>query len=70
MKINIQYVKTCETAKAAMGGKCIVVNENQETSKKGVFAGGDVTSGASTVILAMSAGKKAAKRIDEYLMGK
>lgn len=31
MKINIQYVKTCETAKAAMGGKCIVVNAFKTT---------------------------------------
>lgn len=40
------------------------------TSKPGVFAGGDVVTGAATVILAMGAGKKAAKAIDEYLMSK
>lgn len=38
-----------------------------KTSKKGVFAGGDVATGAATVILAMGAGKKAAKGIQEYL---
>ena len=48
--------------------KCIVADEvTGQTSRKEIFAGGDVTSGASTVILAMEAGKKAAKGIDEYL---
>ncbi len=46
---------------------CIVVDENLQTSVKGVFAGGDAVSGAATVILAMGAGRKAAKSIDEYL---
>lgn len=40
-----------------------------ETSKKGVFAGGDIVTGAATVILAMGAGKKAAMSIHKYLMG-
>nr|WP_292164148.1 NADPH-dependent glutamate synthase [Butyrivibrio sp.] len=48
--------------------KCIVVQEdNGQTSKKGVFAGGDAVTGAATVILAMGAGKAAAAGIDEYL---
>lgn len=48
--------------------KCIVINEdNGLTTKKAVFAGGDAVTGAATVILAMGAGKKAAKGIDEYL---
>ncbi len=48
--------------------KCIVVDDvTAQTSRKEIFAGGDVTSGASTVILAMEAGKKAAKGIDEYI---
>jgi glutamate synthase (NADPH/NADH) small chain len=38
-----------------------------ETSKKGVFAGGDIVTGGATVILAMGAGRKAAKAIDNYL---
>ena len=50
---------------------CIVANEeNGQTSKKGVFAGGDAVTGAATVILAMGAGKAAAKGIDEYLSAK
>ena len=46
---------------------CINVNENGATSRKAVFAGGDAASGSATVILAMGAGKNAAKAIDEYL---
>ncbi len=46
---------------------CIVADENGATSRPGVFAGGDAVSGAATVILAMGAGKKAAKAIDDYL---
>lgn len=42
---------------------------NGQTSRKGVFAGGDAVSGAATVILAMGAGRVAAKAIDEYLQG-
>lgn len=45
----------------------IVADENGKTNIEGVFAGGDAVSGAATVILAMGAGKKAAKAIDEYL---
>ncbi len=48
--------------------KCIVAEEeNGQTTKKGVFAGGDAVTGAATVILAMGAGKAAAKGIDEYI---
>ena len=47
---------------------CLIVNEEtNETTKDGVFAGGDAVTGAATVILAMGAGRKAAKAIDEYL---
>ncbi|MDO4197617.1 MAG: NADPH-dependent glutamate synthase [Erysipelotrichaceae bacterium] len=45
----------------------IIVNEDGLTSKTGVYAGGDAVTGAATVILAMGAGKTAAKAIDEYL---
>jgi len=41
--------------------------ETGKTSRKGVFAGGDIVTGAATVILAMGAGRKAAAAIDEYL---
>lgn len=51
--------------------KCIVADEdNGQTSKEGVFAGGDAVTGAATVILAMGAGKAAAKGIHEYITGK
>ena len=47
---------------------CIIVEEDTgATSKEGVYAGGDAVTGAATVILAMGAGKAAAKGIDEYL---
>jgi glutamate synthase (NADPH/NADH) small chain len=48
--------------------KCIIADEeNGKTTKEGVYAGGDAVTGAATVILAMGAGKQAAKGIDEYL---
>ena len=50
--------------------KCIVADEVGQTSKEGVFAGGDAVTGAATVILAMGAGKEAAKGIDAYIKGK
>lgn len=51
--------------------KCIVAEEaNGQTSKDGVFAGGDAVTGAATVILAMEAGKAGAKGIHEYLSNK
>ncbi|MCE5284851.1 MAG: NADPH-dependent glutamate synthase [Pelosinus sp.] len=51
-------------------GNIIASDETGATSKPGVFAGGDVVTGAATVILAMGAGKKAAAAIDEYLTAK
>ncbi len=51
--------------------KCIIAEEETgATSKEGVYAGGDAVTGAATVILAMGAGKVAAKGIDEFIMGK
>ena len=48
--------------------KCIIAEEeNGQTTKEGVYAGGDAVTGAATVILAMGAGKAAAKGIDEFL---
>ncbi len=50
---------------------CIVAEEETGlTSREGIYAGGDAVTGAATVILAMGAGKKAAKAIDEYLSNK
>ena len=47
---------------------CLVVNdETLETTRPGVFAGGDAVTGAATVIMAMGEGKRAAKSIDEYI---
>ncbi|MEG0325936.1 MAG: NADPH-dependent glutamate synthase [Cellulosilyticaceae bacterium] len=48
-------------------GGIIVEEETMATSKESVYAGGDVVTGAATVILAMGAGKKAAKAIDEKI---
>ena len=48
----------------------IVVKENGETTKKGVYAGGDAITGSATVISAMGAGKKVARAIDEYVRGR
>ncbi|MEE8815249.1 MAG: NADPH-dependent glutamate synthase [Lachnospiraceae bacterium] len=48
----------------------IIVDENEMTTRDGVFAGGDAVTGAATVILAMGAGKAAAKGIDSYLSRK
>ena len=46
---------------------CIVADEAGATTRKGVFAGGDAVTGAATVILAMGAGRRAARAIDEYV---
>ena len=51
-------------------GGIIVEEQTGKTSKEGVYAGGDAVTGAATVILAMGAGKTAAKAIDEYIKGK
>lgn len=51
--------------------KCIIADEETgKTTKEGVYAGGDAVTGAATVILAMGAGKAAAKGIDEFIKGK
>lgn len=49
---------------------CLVVDDHEQTSREGVYAGGDAVTGAATVISAMGAGKKAAAAIDEYLRAK
>ena len=49
---------------------CFIADEVGQTSREGVFAGGDAVTGAATVILAMGAGKTAAKAMDEYIRSK
>ena len=49
---------------------CIIADDNGLTSREGVYAGGDAVTGAATVILAMGAGKTAAKAMDEYFRSK
>ena len=58
--------------KGEISRKCILpigitADERGATSREGVFAGGDAVTGAATVILAMGAGRTAAKAIDEYI---
>lgn len=48
---------------------CLVVDEHEQTSREGVYAGGDAVTGAATVISAMGAGKKAAAAMDAWLNG-
>ena len=50
--------------------KSIIADENGQTTREGVFAGGDAVNGSATVILAMGAGKKAAFAMDEYIQKK
>ena len=61
---------TTEGLEVNRHGGIIVEESTGATSKEGVFAGGDAVTGAATVILAMGAGKTAAKAIDEYIAAK
>lgn len=67
---NPLITSTTEGLEANNRGCIIAKEENGETTKQGVYAGGDAVTGAATVILAMGAGKAAAKGIDEYLNGR
>ncbi len=58
--------KTTPGVEQTKWGTIVVNEETMRTSKRGVFAGGDIVSGAATVILAMGAGRKAAQSINEY----
>jgi glutamate synthase (NADPH/NADH) small chain len=62
--------RTTEGLETTKWGTIVVQEETGESTKKGVYAGGDVVSGAATVISAMGAGKRAAQSIHEYLMSK
>nr|WP_200792749.1 NADPH-dependent glutamate synthase [Caldanaerobius fijiensis] len=67
---NPLITSTTEGLDKQKWGGIIVNEETMETSRKGVYAGGDAVTGAATVILAMGAGKKAAAAIHEYLSNK
>lgn len=62
--------RTTKGLDADKKGRIIVREGTEQTTKDGVFAGGDAVTGAATVILAMGAGKQAAKEMDEYLQNK
>lgn len=62
--------RTTEGLKISRWGTIVVDEETGKTSLEGVYAGGDIVSGAATVISAMGAGKRAAKEIHKYIMGK
>ena len=67
---NPLITSTTEGLEATKHGCIVAVEETGKTTKEGVYAGGDAVTGAATVILAMGAGKGAAKAIDEYLSAK
>jgi glutamate synthase (NADPH/NADH) small chain len=67
---NPLLLKTIPDIKLNSRGYIIADENTGMTSKPGVFAGGDIVTGSATVILAMGAGKKAAKAINEYLKWK
>ncbi len=62
--------RTTEGLEATKWGTIVTQEETGATSKEGVYAGGDVVSGAATVISAMGAGKTAAKNMHEYILKK
>ena len=64
---NPLLLKTVPGLELNKRGYIVANEETGETTRKGVFAGGDIVTGAATVILAMGAGKQAARAIDEYL---
>ncbi len=53
-----------------LGGGVVADDDTGQTSREGVFAGGDIVTGSATVILAAGAGKRSAKAIDAYLSEK
>ncbi|MCX7749931.1 MAG: NADPH-dependent glutamate synthase [Clostridia bacterium] len=67
---NPLITSTAKDLETKNWGGIVASEESGATSKRGVYAGGDVVTGAATVILAMGAGKKAAKAIDDYICNK
>ncbi|GAG48551.1 unnamed protein product, partial [marine sediment metagenome] len=68
-RANPLLTSTCPDLKLNKWGN-IEVDENQMTSIRGLFAGGDIVRGGATVILAMGDGKNAAAAIDRYIRSK
>ncbi|MDI6690198.1 MAG: NADPH-dependent glutamate synthase [Actinomycetota bacterium] len=68
--VNPLIPKSTPGLKLNKRGYIIADEETGRTSREGVYAGGDIVTGAATVILAMGAGRKAATAIDEYLRNK
>jgi glutamate synthase (NADPH/NADH) small chain len=62
--------RTTEGLETTKWGTIVTQEETGATTKEGVYAGGDVVSGAATVISAMGAGKKAARSMHEYILKK
>ncbi len=62
--------RTTQGLEVTKWGTIVTQEETGVTTKEGVYAGGDVVSGAATVISAMGAGKKAAKSMHEYILNK
>jgi glutamate synthase (NADPH/NADH) small chain len=69
-RANPLLVSTLPDLKLNKRGYILAEEDTGMTSKKGVFAGGDIITGSATVILAMGAGRKAANAINEYLKWK
>ena len=67
---NPLIVSTTDGLEANRWGCLVADDATGATSRAGIFAGGDVVTGAATVILAMGAGRKAAKAIDKYIQKK
>ncbi|MFA5657943.1 MAG: FAD-dependent oxidoreductase, partial [Oscillospiraceae bacterium] len=63
-------IRTTTSGLEANRHGCLVVNEEMMTTKEGVYAGGDAVTGAATVILAMGAGKTAARAINDFIIKK
>lgn len=62
--------RTTEGLDSDNRNRIITLDEKGQTTREAIFAGGDNVTGSATVILAMGAGKEAAKAIDEYIQGK
>ena len=65
MKLNIAQV----IAISIINDTIVVSSETYATNRDGIFAGGDVVTGANTVVDAMSSGKRASEMIDKYMRG-